>query len=557
MNNVDVYRYKQILIVKISYEVIFMMQKIQRFGAAMFVPVLLFPFAGIIVGLSIVFTNQEIMGTIADPNGLWYKLWIIIQEGGWTIFRQLPLLFVIGMPVALAKKAQARACLESLVIYLIFNYYVSAMLGFWGNGFGVNFSGDVGGTSGLTLLAGIKTLDTGMIGSILIAGIVVYLHNRYFDKKLPDFIGIFQGSSFIVIIGFFIMIPIALLMCIVWPKIQAVIGSLQGFLGSSGTIGVWLYIFLERILIPTGLHHFVYGPFMYGPAAVPNGIEAYWAQNIVNFSTTAHSLKEMFPAGGFALHGLSKIFGAPGIALAIYATAKPEKKKMVATLLIPVVLTAVVAGITEPLEFTFLFIAPQLFVIHSILAATLAAVSYAFGVVGNFGSGLIVWVAQNWIPLFKYHANTYVIQIVIGLCFTAIYFFVFRYAIIKLKLKTPGREDDGDEAKMYTKAEYKKRKAKNKESKALGEAADGVVAVQKESMAKLFLDALGGKENIQDVTNCATRLRISIKDTEKMAEEHVFKEAGAHGVVKKGNAIQIIVGLSVPQVRDEFEGLLD
>lgn len=524
-----------------------MMQKVQRFGAAMFVPVLLFAFAGVTAGLSILFMNQDIMGSIANPNGMWYKFWFIVQEGAWTAFRQLPLLFVVGLPIALSKKAPARACMESLLTYLTFNYFISAMLSLWGANFGVNFASEVGGTSGLTMIAGIKTLDTGMIGSILIAGIVVYLHDKYFDKKLPDYLGIFQGSSFVVIIGFFVMIPTALAMCFIWPKVQGGIGALQGFLASSGVIGVWIYTFLERILIPTGLHHFIYGPFLFGPAVVENGIAAYWPQHLSDFATSARPLKEMFPAGGFALTGMSKIFGCTGIALAIYATAKPEKKKVVAGLLIPAALTAVVAGVTEPLEFTFLFIAPALFAVHAVLAATLAATVFAFGVVGNFGGGLLEWATQNWLPLFKYHPGTYTAQILIGLSFTAIYFFIFRFAILKFNFATPGREEEGEGAKLYTKADYKARKAG---------AADSNGGVQQDSKALMLLEALGGSENIVDVTNCATRLRVSVKDETKLLSDSAFREAGAHGIVRNGKAIQVIVGLSVSQVREEFEGLL-
>jgi alpha-glucoside PTS system EIICB component len=525
-----------------------MMQKIQRFGAAMFVPVLLFVFAGMTVGLTIVFKNQDIMGSIADPNGLWYKFWFVVEEGGWTVFRQLPILFAVGLPIALVKKAPARACLETLAIYLTFNYFISAILSLWGMSFGVDFTAKVGGTSGLAMIAGIKTLDTGIIGAILIASIVVYVHTQYFDKKLPDYLGIFQGSSFVVMIGFFIMLPVSVAMCFIWPKVQGGIAALQGFLSLSGVIGVWVYTFLERILIPTGLHHFIYGPFIFGPAVVEGGIAIYWPQHLTEFATSAHTLKEMFPAGGFALHGSSKIFGCPGIALAIYATARPEKKKIVAGLLIPATLTAVIAGITEPLEFTFLFIAPVLFVVHAFLAATLAATEFAFGVVGNFGGGIIDWVTQNWLPLFKYHTGTYLTQIGIGLCFTAIYFFVFRYAILKFNLATPGREQDNEEARLYTRADYKAQK----------ESVEAVQnsEVQQVTNAMFILQALGGPENIEDVTNCATRLRVSVKDETKLANDSVFRKAGAHGVVRNGKAIQVIIGLSVVQVRDEFESLL-
>lgn len=528
-----------------------MMQKIQRFGAAMFVPVLFFAFYGLTVGLSILFTNSDILGPIATKGTAWYNFWYVIQQGSWTVFNQLPLLFVVGLPIALAKKAQARACLEALVIYLTFNYFVNGILSLSGSTFGVNFDlppgVSNGVSSGLAMIAGIKTLDTGMIGAILIAGISVYLHDKFFEKRLPAYLAIFQGSVFVGAIGFAIMVPIALAMCVIWPKVQGGIGALQGFLASSGVIGVWIYTFLERILIPTGLHHFIYGPFMFGPAVVGDGIISYWSKHLSDFSTSAYSLKEMFPSGGFGLFGHSKIFGCAGIALAIYATAKPEKKKIVLGLLIPATVTAMVTGITEPLEFTFLFIAPMLFAVHALLAATLAATEYAFGVVGNFGGGLLDFIIQNWLPLFKYHPGTYITQIIIGICFTGIYFFVFRFLILKYNFATPGREADDEEAKLYTKADYKAKKGTTGESK---------TGATGDDQAFEFLQALGGNENIVDVTNCATRLRVSVKDESKLASDSVFKKAGAHGVVRNGKAIQVIVGLSVPQVREEFEGLL-
>lgn len=515
-----------------------MMQKIQRFGGAMFTPVLLFAFSGIMVGFAILFKNPAIVGSIATEGNLWFNMWTLIEEGAWTVFRQLPLLFVVGLPISLAKKQQARACMEAIVVYLMFNYFLSSILNMWGTTFGVDFAQEVGGTSGLALIAGIKTLDMGMIGAIAISGIVVYIHNKYFDVELPEFLGTFRGSSFVVMIAFFVMIPVAFIAALVWPKVQVLIGSLQGFFTSSGVIGVWMYTFLERILIPTGLHHFIYSPFVFDSVVVQGGINVYWATHLGEFANSTQSLKELFPAGGFALHGMSKVFGCTGIALAIYSTAKSNKKKIVAGLLIPATLTAVVAGITEPLEFTFLFIAPVLFVVHALLAATLSATAFAFGVVGNFGSGLIEWAALNWIPLFSNHAMTYVIQIVIGIIFTGIYFVVFRFLILKFDFKTPGREEDDTEAKLYTKNDYKEKKNK---------------ASANNEKAIKFLRGLGGAENIGDINNCATRLRLSVKDETLLETDEYFKRAGAHGIVRNGKAIQVIVGLSVAMVRDEFE----
>lgn len=519
-----------------------MMKKIQRFGGAMLAPALLFSFAGIVVGFSILFMNPDIMGGLANPNGLWFKIWNVIAEGAWAVFRQIPLLFVIGLPIGLAKSQSGRACLEALVTYVTFNYFLSAILTTWSSFFGVDMTQEVGGTSGLANIAGIKTLDTGMVGALIISGIVVYLHNRYFDKELPEVLGVFRGTSFVVILGFLVMLPVAFLFAFIWPHFQSVMLDMQKFFISSGVFGVWIYSFLEKILIPTGLHHFIYSPFAYDNAVVPGGMAAYWATHLGEFQTTEHTLKEMYPAGGFALSGMSKVFGSIGITLAFYKTAKPEKRKAVLGLMIPVAATAVFAGITEPLEFTFLFFAPILFVIHALLAATISTVAYAFGVVGDFGGGLINWFAINWLPLWKYHWPTYLTQIAIGVVFIFIWYFIFSLLIKKMDLKTPGREDESDEMKLYSKSDYKEKKSGKGNANA--------------DKAAHFLEYLGGKDNIVDVTNCATRLRLTVKDSDLVASDAVFRQVGAQGLVKNGGAIQIIVGLSVPSLRDEFEKLL-
>ena len=216
------------------------MQKVQRFGGAMFTPVLLFSFAGIMVGLSTLFMNQSIFGALAAEEGIWYKIWYMIQEGAWMVFRQMPLLFAIGLPIGLAKKQNARCVLEAFTIYVTFNYFLSAILKFWGTNFGVDFAAEVGGTSGLANVCGIKTLDTGMLGALIISGVVVWIHNKYFDTELPEWLGIFSGSSFVVMIGFFVMIPMAFLFALGWPKIQEAMRLLQDFFKSRGTMGVGL-----------------------------------------------------------------------------------------------------------------------------------------------------------------------------------------------------------------------------------------------------------------------------------------------------------------------------
>lgn len=526
------------------------MRAMQRFGGAMFTPVLFFTYSGIIIAISIIFTNPSFFGSLAEPYTFWYKFWTMIQNGGWTIFNQMELIFVAALPIGLAKKAQARAAVESVLIYLTFNYFINSILTFWGPAFGVDFSVEVDYGTGLDMVAGIKTLDTNILGAIIIASIAVWIHNRFFEKKLPEWLGIFQGSPLVGMVGFVFMLPVALITCWIWPIVQEGIFNLQGFMVSSGLVGVWIYNFLNRVLIPTGLHHFIWMPFLYGPAVVDEGLVKYWLQHLSEFAQSTQPIKELFPEGAFMMFGLEKVIAPFGIAAAFYMTAKPEKKKQVLALLIPAALTAVLTGITEPFEFTFLFVAPVLFVIYALISATMNTLMYAVGVSGNFNSGLIDWVSQNWLPLFQNHWPTYLTQIGLGLVFIVIYFFVFKFLIERYNFATPGREPDHVETKLYRKADYKKKK----ESEVA--ATKGEVNQFTEAAA-IYLEAVGGRDNVQTVNNCATRLRLTVKDESLVAPDADFKAAGAHGVVRDGKSVQIIVGLSVPQVREEFERLMD
>lgn len=515
-----------------------LMQKIQRFGGAMFTPVLFFAIFGIIVGVSSLFKNPLVFGELASPETNWFKIWDLIFVGANTVFKQMPILFAIGLPVSLAKKQQARACLETFVIYSIFLYLTSTILQYWGHNFGIDYL-STSRTSGLALIAGIKTIDMGMIGALIVSGISVFLHNKFFDLEVPKYVETFKGSPLVVLIGFIVMLPLAFIACLIWPNVQHFILQLQNFLIKSGAFGVGIYTSLERVLIPFGLHHFIYAPFLYDSAIVDGGIKAYWVAHLNEFVLSKEALINLFPQGGFALLGMGKMFAPLGICGAFYSTAKPHKKKKVLAILLPVLITSVFTGITEPLDFTFLFIAPVLYLIHSILAGLLAGTAFALGVTGEFSLGLIQNMALNWIPLWATQYKMYILQIGIGLSFSIIYFFLFRYLILKLDLKTPGREADTEESKLFTKQDYKNKQAN-----------------KNEVIAKKCLEGLGGKENIIEVTNCATRLRVSVKEINLVKNVDYFVENGAHGLVKTGNALQIIIGLSVPSVREEFEKLL-
>ena len=524
-----------------------LMQGMQRFGGAMYTPVILFAFFGLAVALSIICKNESLLGSLAAQGTMWYDFWFVVEQGAWTVFAQMPILFAIAVPIGFAKKEPARCAMEGFVIYMLFNYFIAGFLTLHGAYFGVDYSQDAGAGTGLAMIANVKTLDMGMLGAIFIACVTAWLHNRFYDTNIPDWLGIFKGPAFVVAVGFAVMIPLAFLFCLVWPAVQHAIMQFQDFLKTSGLVGVWAYTFSERILLPAGLHHFIYLPFIFGPAVCDGGIQAYWLQNLNDFAVSGQNLRDMFPEGGFALHGNSKIFGLPGAALAIYMCARPEKRKKTAALLIPATITAMLCGITEPLEFTFLFVAPLLYAVHAVLAACLATALYAVGLAGNFGGGLIDAFVQNWIPLFQYHSGTYILQILIGLAFTAIYFVVFRTLILKFDYPTPGRTADEVEDKLFSKAEYQAKK----EMEEMG-LADNALAIK----AKVFLDCLGGPDNIREVTNCATRLRVTVADPDKVAPVSKFTKAGAFGLVKNGKALQVIVGLSVPQVRSYFDALL-
>lgn len=440
------------------------------------------------------------------------------------------------------------------MVYLVFNNFINAILTLWPNTFGVDLSQGAENLTGVKEIAGITTLDTNVIGAIVISSIVIWIHNRFYSKKLPEMLGIFQGLAFVVIIGFFVMIPFAFLVAFVWPYVQQGIGSLQGIMTSAGYLGVWLYHFLERVLIPTGLHHFVNIPFEFGPAAVSEGLRVYWMENLTDFSASTAPLNELYPYG-FIMHGNIKMFGSLGIALAMYYSTPKENRKKVLALVLPVTLTAIFAGITEPLEFTFLFIAPYLFVLHALIGATIVTVMNMFGVVGMMGGGMIEIASFNWIPLFSNHGGVYIIEIIIGLIFSAIYFVLFRWLIIKFDIPLPGRKNDSGD-KLYTKADYQAAKEGSKNSVSDDEETETFES-EYEEKAVYYLKGLGGKENIKDVNNCATRLRITVHDPDLVEENAYFTDRQmSHGIAKSGQSMQIIVGLSVPQVREEFEGKL-
>lgn len=516
----------------------------QIFGGAMAVPIAFLPFTGLLLAVTNILTMPDIMGDLASPDSNFYKVMTILKSGGWTIFRNFPLLFCMALPIGLAKSAQARAALVAFFSYMAFNYFTNGMLTFWGADFGVNFSQEVGGQSGLALVGGIKTLDTSIVFSLIVGGIVTWIHNRFFDKKLHDYFSIFQGMALVFIIAFFTMIPLAYLTCLVWPKVQLGINAMQTFYVEADVLGMGLFAFVERILVPTGLHRFVYFPFFFGPAVVDGGLYTHWIENVSTYAASSVPLREQFPAAGYSLYGNISVFCSLGAGLAIYATASKSQKKKVAALVIPAIITAMSVGITEPIEFTYLFISPLLYLLNALIGALLCMVLYLAGVVGFMGGGMNDMILFNWIFYAQNHAHLIWIHLAIGFGFAAINFTVFRYVILRYNIMTPGRGKDDEEVRLYSKQDYRNKQATAAATRAAQPDQEKAIAI---------LRCVGGSANVDTISNCQTRLRLVINDPALVADDAALRQAGALGVIRKGTNLQIVIGLSVTVVREFFE----
>ena len=287
------------------------------------------------------------------------------------------------------------------------------------------------------------------------------------------------------------------------------------------------------MLVPFGLHHLLYTPFYYDGVLVSGGIVGAWANILPQLAATSAPIPSIAPWSAIAATGWAKIFGIPGIAAAFYATAWPNKRKKLLALLIPVTLTAVLCGVTEPIEFTFLFVAPQLFVVHAALSAVMAMLMNVLGAYGFFTGGLIEMASLNFIPLGASHGITYLLALLVGLCFTGIYFTVMRMLILQFDFKTPGREDD--EVHFSSKEDYR------------------LAHGDKNALAARVVDMLGGADNIVSAMNCTTRLRIEVRDTRVVAPVGDFLAVGVRGVVAHGKAIQLIIGTDVTSVKECFD----
>ena len=517
----------------------------------MFAPAMLFSISGLMVGVSALATTVDIVGDLAVYGTPWYVFWTIIQRGSWTVFKRLPLLFAVALPIGLAQKQPARCCFEALVAYFAYCFFLSEIIKLSGDNLGLKYPASLTPASGIAVIDGIKTLDTGIIGPLAVSATVVAIHDRFYDAKVPDWLGTFSGSSLVYLISFFAVFALAAISAAIVPFVYAVTETLRHALVSVGPFGVGVFVFLERALEPMGLHHLLYMPIYYDNLVIHDGIYATWTNLLPILSHSTRPLNELAPWAGFTATGWSKLFGLPAIAAAFYFTAKPERRAGLKAILLPAIVASVVCGVTEPLEFLFMFTYPGLFLLYAILSSCLAMTMNFFGIVGIFSGGLMEMTAFNFIPLMRMHAGSYLLALGIGLMFSAVFFLVFRGLILAFDLKTPGREDhiasDAALARLTGKSSAKEGAAQNGTDNQ---------SSQDHLLAEQVVALLGGVSNIVGATNCATRLRVEVADPSVVADNAAFVAAGARGLIVTGKTAQVIIGISVPRIKEHFDRIM-
>ncbi|MBQ8310808.1 MAG: PTS transporter subunit EIIC [Clostridia bacterium] len=518
---------------------------LQRVGRAFMLPIALLPIAGLLLGIGASFTNIATLETynligLMGPGTILYSIFTLLSSVGTVIFDNLPLLFAMGVALGMAENEKATATLSAAIAFFVMHKTINALLSISGRlEPGVMQEGTVAN------VVGIESLQMGVFGGIIVGLGVAWLNNRFYKIRLPNVISFFGGTRFVPIISTTVYIVVGVLMFFIWPYVQTGIYALGDLVLRSGYAGTFIYGFIERILIPFGLHHVFYLPFWQtgvGGSALIDGVMVYGAQNIFFAELASPGVEKFsveacrFMSGKFPL----MIFGLPGAALAMYTCADSSKKKAAGGLLLSAALTSMLTGITEPIEFTFLFVAPVLYVIHSIFAGLAYMLMHLLNVgVGMTFSGGIIDLTLFGILQGNAKTNWIMIPLV-GIVYFLVYFLLFRFLIRKRNYPTPGREVGEEEVKLYTRADYNKKKN--------GGDANG----DEHAISRMILDGLGGKENIASLDCCATRLRVSVKDPEKVVDA-TLKASGASGVIRKGVGVQVVYGPQVSVIKSELE----
>ena len=533
---------------------------LQRIGRSFMLPIALLPIAGLFLGIGQSFTNP----TTLESYGLTWLLGegtvlgailTVLSEVGNIIFGNLPIIFAAGVALGMAKTEKATATLSAVIAFFVMHSTINACLRLSG-AFDEGAEVLEGSIANVT---GINSLQMGVFGGIIVGLGVAFLHNRFYKIKLPTVLSFFGGTRFIPIISTIAYTLVGVIMFFTWPYVQSGIYSLGDLVLKSGYAGTFIYGFIERVLIPFGLHHVFYLPFWQtglGGSAMIDGVMIYGAQNIF-FAELAAGVDRFsveatrFMSGKFPM----MIFGLPGAALALYSVAKPNKKRIVGGLLLSAALTAMLTGITEPLEFTFLFVTPVLYFIHCIFSGAAYMLMHMLDVgVGMTFSGGIIDLTLLGILQGNDKTN-WLMVIPIGIIYFVLYFGVFRILIRKRNYKTPGREEDEAETKLYTRADYDEKRTM--QSEGVGDGTGSVANNRSKGAqtAELIIKALGGRKNFDEVDCCATRLRLTVKDP-SMVDEAALRRTGAAGVIVKGNGVQVVYGPQVAVIKSDIEDVL-
>lgn len=521
---------------------------LQRVGRSFMLPIALLPVAGLLLGIGSSFTNETMLAayglnSVIHPGTLIYTILDVMSQTGSAVFNNLALLFAMGVAIGMARKEKEVAALSGAVAYIIMNTAIQAM---------INAAGGVEAmpANSTTTMLGITTLQMGVFGGIVVGLGVAALHNKFYKIELPQVLAFFGGTRFVPIVSSIVYLVVGIAMFYIWPVVQSGIAALGALVLASGYAGTFIYGLLERALIPFGLHHVFYMPFWQtavGGTAIIDGVTVTGAQNIffaelASKSTTVFSVSATrFMAGKFPF----MMFGLPGAALAMYQCAKPEKKKAAGGLLLSAALTAFLTGITEPLEFTFIFVALPMYAVHCVLAGLSFMLMHILnvGVGMTFSGGLIDLVLFG---VMQGNAKTHwVWVVVVGAVYFVLYYIIFRFMISKFDYKTPGR-DDAEEVKLYTRADVNARSAASGSTAPAGD----------DPVSALIVEGLGGTANLSDVDCCATRLRCTVKDA-ALVRQDVLKTSGASGVICKGNGVQVVYGPKVAVIKAKLEDYLE
>lgn len=523
---------------------------LQRIGRSFMLPIAILPIAGLFLGIGSCLSNEATLATLQLENILGagtflHSIIIIMNKVGSAIFTNLPIIFAVSVAIGMAKKEKEVAALSAIIAFLVMHTTINGML--VANGAIVDNQIQSFVLEGSVVsVFGIQSLEMGVFGGIIVGLGVSYLHNRYHRIQLPSVLSFFEGQRFVPIISAIAFVLVGFMMYYLWPILQQSIFVLGGYISYSGYAGTFIYGVIKRLLVPFGLHHVFYLPFWQsaiGGSMMVNDVMIYGGQNIF-FAQLADPNTLSFSSEAtkyFSGEFIFMMFGLPGAALAMYRCSKTKHKKIVGSLLLSAAFTSILTGITEPIEFSFLFVAPVLFGVQVILAGSAYMIAHMLNItIGlTFSGGLIDFFVFGVMQ--GNDRTNWILVIVVGILYFFLYYGIFTFLIKRFNLKTPGRDDELDIT--Y----YQKRTDAHNEEKE--------EEYQIDEQAKLVVIGLGGRRNFSELDSCITRIRATIQDT-KQVQEAILKQAGAAAIMMQGSGIQIIFGPKASSIKSNVEEYL-